>query len=575
MTKKLPFSLSNKHTNRIATALIAVGVLLAIVSVWKDTIIIDEDPHIGAGYSYVAKQDMRLNPEHPPLAKDLAAVPLLFLNLNEGAFSSKPWVSDINGQWEFGRRLMFNSGNDATLITHAAKLPMLLLFIIAACVLFGWARERYGNRAALIALTLFVFSPTVLAHARFVTTDIAALTGVLTATYTFLKYLKQPTRGNFWLAAVVFGLALLMKFSTILLVPFFGLVAILWNWKFIGRTILIMIVGFVVVVWPVYYFHVFNYPPARQHNDTQMTLRSYGNRMFAGPVVWASDKPVIRAAAQYGLGLLMVVQRSSGGNTVYFNGTVSTSAGPIYFPYVYAIKEPLPWLILLVVAIVISLSKIQITKSKLQHWKVFVHTHIDEVAMLLWLAVYWATSIHSTLNIGVRHLLPVYPFMIILTSVVIARITRRSKVALWAVVVLLGWYVVENARVFPYYLTYFNETVGGPAGGHNHVVDSNLDWGQDLGRFSSWVIERNIPKIELDYFGWADPSYYLKDRFLWLTSDKYENEADFLNNAKSNGWIAVSATYLMNNYRTKYAWLYRHEPVAIIGNSIFVYHLTP
>src|SRR3989344_3393641 len=101
-----------RHWNRetsLVGFIILVALVLAIASSWHDVIVVDEDPHIGAGYSYVSKQDMRLNPEHPPFAKDLAGIPLLFLNLKQGAFDSTAWTTDHNGQWEFGRKLIFNS----------------------------------------------------------------------------------------------------------------------------------------------------------------------------------------------------------------------------------------------------------------------------------------------------------------------------------------------------------------------------------------------------------------------------------------------------------------------------------
>src|SRR3989338_6628036 len=205
--------MSDKKTKIVAAIIISVAVALAIISVWDDSLIVDEIPHIGAGYSYLVKQDLRLNPEHPPLAKDLAAIPLLFLKLKQTAFETKQWLSDVNGQWEFGRKLIYNSENDADQITHFVKLPMLLFFVLAAILIFKWAKKLYGNGGALVALLLFSFSPTVLAHARFVTTDLPALFGVLFATYFFVKYSQHPNRKNFWLACIDFGIALLTKFS--------------------------------------------------------------------------------------------------------------------------------------------------------------------------------------------------------------------------------------------------------------------------------------------------------------------------------------------------------------------------
>src|SRR3989338_11089078 len=179
-----------KSIKIFAGVVIAAAVVLSITSVWDDSIIIDEIPHIGAGYSYLVKQDMRLNPEHPPLVKDLAAVPLLFTNLKQDVFNTKMWQTAINGQWEFGRFLIFNSGNDADLIKHLVKLPMLLFFVLSATLIFKWGRKLYGNTGAITALILFSFSTTVIAHSRFVTTDVPALFGVLLATYYFVNYQK-------------------------------------------------------------------------------------------------------------------------------------------------------------------------------------------------------------------------------------------------------------------------------------------------------------------------------------------------------------------------------------------------
>ena len=213
----------------LAMVIITAAVVFALASAWNDSIIVDEIPHIGAGYSYWIKGDMRLNPEHPPLAKDMAAFPLLFLNLKQSAFDSRFWQQDINGQWEFGRLLIFNSGNDANQIKHWTKIPMLLLFVLSALLIFKWGRKLYGDTGAIIALILFSFSPTVITHSRFVTTDVPALFGVLLATYYLLEHFKNPKRYNLILAGLAFGIALLCKFSTFLLVPYFFILALMYG----------------------------------------------------------------------------------------------------------------------------------------------------------------------------------------------------------------------------------------------------------------------------------------------------------------------------------------------------------
>jgi len=145
---------------------------------------------------------------------------------------------------------------------------------------------------------------------------------------------------------------------------------------------------------------------------------------------------------------------------------------------------------------------------------------------------------------------------------------------------LLSWYVAESVKAHPHYLTYFNQTVGGPSGGYEYVVDSNLDWGQDLKRFSQWVKQKNISKIELDYFGWADPSYYLGNSYIWTNSQKYKNAEDFRVRNQADGWLAVSATFLQGSQGPpdqfkpiNYLWLKDYQPVTTIGHSIFVYQI--
>ncbi len=602
----------------IATGIVIISLVLAISSFWNDSLIVDEIPHVGSGYGYVKSFDYRLNPEHPPLAKALAAIPLLFLDLKQEAFQTKFWLQDINGQWDFGRFFIFQSGNDAELITRAVKFPILIFFIIAAIQVYCWTKRMYGKFAALTALTLFAFSPTILAHSRFVTTDVPALLGIVLATSMFLKYLYYPTRKNLWLSGIGFGIAILTKFSTFLLVPYFFVLAVIYGsihsdkkLKSVIRysllVISIFIIGFVFVVWPVYYLFTFNYPPERQLADTQFLLGSFGNRPLAELNEYIADKPVIRALSQYMLGLLMVGQRAVGGNTTYFLGEVSSAGWRYYFPVVYALKEPLPWFILVVVALLFLAWQVKFLKLNtliLQNIKGWIKNHFVEFAMLLWIAIYWTTSIKSNLNIGVRHLLPTYPFAIILVSGQIAKLIQKSKIKnqnynskfkilnfnisfytlIFTFCILLSWYIYESVKVWPNYLTYFNQLAllrpswameGQAGGGYLYVVDSNLDWGQDLKRLSEWVEENNVKEIHLDYFGWSDPVYYLGPKFKWLTAGQYKNAQDFIDRT-GGGYIGVSATFYMGSREkpeTSYAWLDNYKPVAVIGNSIWVWEL--
>lgn len=568
----------SKQLKIFAFVIISVATILAYTSIWNDSLIVDEIPHVGSGYSYVTTQDYRLNPEHPPLAKDLAGWMMsLFLDVDgEPAYQSTYWTDDVNGQWNFGRKLIYNSGNDVDAIVRTVKIPMLLFFVLSAIYVFKWTRELYGDKAGKIALVLFAFSPTVIANSRFVTTDIPALFGVLLASYYFFKYLKDSNRKNLIIAGVAFGIAQLLKFSVFLLVPYFLLIALIYifvkkDWKVFLMTILIMVIGFIGVVWPWYGWHVQNYDPVRQHSDTEALLATYGNRNFADPVVFLSDKPYVRGLAQYGLGLLMVNQRVIGGNTVYFLGKVERFGNALYFPIVYFIKESLAFWGLLAIALFYLFRQ---AKFKASIWR-WTKEHFIESMMIVWLIIYWTVSIRGSLNIGVRHLLPVYPFTIILTAGLLAGFLKKNaKPKLLIIAGLLGWYVFETVHIHPFYLTYFNQVAGGPSGGHRLVVDSNLDWGQDLKRLAHWVEDNNVKNIHLDYFGWADQSYYLGSNFIWTRSTDFKSKEDFLRANPDGGYLAVSASFYMGTRGEPdkgYAWLDEFEPVTVIGNSIFVW----
>ncbi|MBI2465774.1 MAG: glycosyltransferase family 39 protein [Candidatus Sungbacteria bacterium] len=565
------------HPNIGAAVIVISALALAVFSVRDDAVTTDESPHITAGYSYLTQKDMRLNPEHPPLIKDLAALPLLFqkINLDTGHYS---WKNDVNGQWAAGSHFLYESGNNPDQIAFAARLAVMALFVLLCWLVYRWGREKYGAGAGLLALTLTAFSPNIIAHGRYVTTDVGAALAFVLALYFFVKFINQPSKKNLVYAGLAFGLAQLMKFSLILLVPLFiftGLVYWLVSRKIsFSRTILSLAVIFAIgylLVWPVYQFHVWNYPMERQKQDTEFTLRSYPFRPAAKAVLWMVDKPLLGPYAQYSLGLLMVSQRAGGGNTTYFMGEVSSTSWKSYFPAVYVLKEPIPVLILVFWITLLAMQKTIlgiIRKRNLGEW---IKNNFTEFVWLVFIIFYWVASINGNLNIGLRHVLPTFPFIYLLTA---GQIKKQFGSKSLLTIALIFWLVIETVATYPYYLAYFNELAGGPANGYKYVADSNLDWGQDLKRLTQYVDKNGIDKIKLDYFGGGNPQYYL--------GGKYEKlEAN--NISQRHGWLAVSATLLQggraiatkgfDQNTTYYRWLDKYEPIAKIGYSIFVYRL--
>ncbi len=628
--------MKNKSSYIAVGVLLTIMAVLAISSVWNDSAIMDEASHIPAGYSYITQQDMRINPEHPPLVKSLSGLSAFLYSKISGNpinfdTTTASWNNEINSQWSFGFNFLYGIDNDADNIIFWSRIPAILIMLLLGFYIFKWTREIYGNRAGVFALFFYALSPTVLTHGRFVTTDVSAAAGIFISTYYFIKALKVPTRKNIIIAGVVLGLALLLKFSTFLLVPFFVLMTILYavsKCRFGGSRVvsckslvvsllLVLVIG-AATLYPIYQFSVWNYPaapqtqeekdtilaasycgdldlakyPVSQFRDTECILKSYGGgeSKIADLVVWMSDKPILRSYGQYMLGLLMVSQRAVGGNTTYFLGEISAAGWKTYFPMVYLIKIPLAFHVFTIIAVAYALLQILFVRARTSRFGIsrfmnWIRKKPSKAAMLLFIAIYWLITLRSTLNIGIRHILPTLPLIYVLVSgnvsqfLVRARATSRGfyVVSCSLLVVCLAWYAYANLSVFPSYLTYFNESVGGSEKGHEYVVDSNLDWGQDLKRLAIWAEENDVDKIKLEYFGGGGATYYLGDKFEPWWGKRPKEEA-------YGSWLAVSGTLLQNGRgepahgfdqsTTHYKWLDAHEPTVIIGNSIFVYDLT-
>jgi len=588
--------MSNRLTYIIAAGLLIFVFVICVFSIKDDSLTMDELAHLPAGYSYLTQRDMRLNPEHPPLIKDLSAFPLLFIRDIKFPSEIKPWKEDVNGQWEFGRYFLFESGNPAEAMIFWGRIPMILMLVLLGFYIFRWTREIFGNKASLLALFLFSFSPTFLAHGRLVTTDVGAAAGIFIASYYFIKFLKDSSWKNLIIAGIVLGIAQLLKFSIILLFPFFGILVIIWAAanssgfreflkifkRYFVFCLLIGLIAF-LSIWIVYQYHTWEYPPEKQLSDTQDILASFDIKFLSNLNIWMADKPVFRPIGQYLLGLFMIFQRAAGGNTGFFLGEVSAAGWKSYFPVVYFIKEPLSFHILTLITLiclVFLIKKLLWQKPLLKVISSWTKLHFVELASLIFIAIYWITSLSSTLNIGVRHLLPVFPFTILLISgniVAWSSSTPFSKLKKALLAWLLLWQAYSIILIYPHFLAYFNESIGKTDQGYMYTVDSNLDWGQDLKRLNQWLDEKGIDKIYIDYFGGGSPEYYLKGKNAPWWGAKNPEEMP------KGSYLAVSATFIQrgqgkpasnfNEPTGYYNWLNEYKLVKKIGYSIFVYYI--
>lgn len=639
--------LTNKISNFFAAAMLGIMFVLLFSSAWNESAIMDELAHIPAGYSYLTEKDMRLNPEHPPLIKDLAAAPLLFLNLNF-PINQKFWTEDINGQWTAGSVFLYESGNDPDKILHFARFPVMLLALLFGFLLFKWVRGLYGNKTAILTLFFFAFSPTFLAHSRYVTTDLGAAFGFFIGIAAFVKFLEKEKQFSsislevasqgklvnykkyLIIAGIAFGIAELLKFSLVLLVPLYIIYGFLWafamnfsemglprrseaeagafianrfknflkDWiKILGKTILIFIIGG-VLIYLVYLFHIWNYPVERQIHDTAHTLNSFRIKPLADLVVKMAGINILRPFAQYLLGVLMVMQRAGGGNTAYFLGEVSAAGSHYYFPFAYTLKETLAFHILTLIALIVGVKAVLKSKNKgLYSFFEWIRDNFFLTAGVIFIVVYFTQSISSPLNIGVRHILPTFPFIYLFVSRRIVLWINNADFKFSAkgffgslkfvyhryiktipriliVFICVLWIFLSALITFPYYLSYYNELGGGTKNGYKYITDSNYDWGQDLKRLKFFVEKNNVQEIYLDYFGGGSPRYYFGEKFKPWNVEK--------GLPPKNSYFAISATFQQESAAkpakgfTKdeskfYFWLKNKEPNARAGTSIFIY----
>jgi hypothetical protein len=593
-----------KYQYWIVSSILGIMLALSISVALGDAAIMDEVAHIPSGYSYVKYHDFRLNPEHPPLLKDLAGIPLQFLDV---AFPTdeKFWTTDANGQWDAGSTFLYLPGNNTESILFWSRFPIILIALALGFMIFKWAKELFGVKAGLLALALYTFDPNILGHDHYVTTDLGIAAFSVFAFYFFTKYLKNPGWKTIIFAGIFLGLAALAKFSSVLLFPVMGVALILYaifrkeklNFSFLGsgkikrfwlQKIYLYIATFIVIlaihgllIGLVYELNIYKMPTEKIHQliDTQL---GGGTKQLVSPYLHKmADNTVLRPYSQYLVGFFMVFGRVAGGNTTFFFGQVTNQSFRAYFPLVFLIKETLPFLILLLFSIAVGATMLlknnlpSFPKKIWRNIKNYLDDHIAEFSMLSFIALYAYVSITGNLNIGFRHLFPILPFMYILiakeVSAFAARIGKSYVKLFWTIVLLLtAWLIAETAFAYPNYLAYFNQTVGGSKNGYKYVTDSNVDWGQDLKRLEKFVSDNNIQKIRVDYFGGGDSRHYLGEKaIMWHSGLDQEP-----------GWYAISATFLQNSLYYKitegkpdYEWLRERTPYANVGGSILIYKI--
>jgi hypothetical protein len=541
-----------------AVSLVAAAVVLqaglAIHAMSGLSATFDEGTHLPAGYTHLALGDHRLNPEQPPLVKLLAAAPLLAVHPIVRT-DDRAWAEAR--QWEFGRRFLYR-WNDADRLLFLGRLPVVALASCLLVAVFLEARRRFGTGAAAAALGLAALSPDVLAHGALVTTDLGFALFFFLSVVAFARVVERTTAGRLVAAGLATGTAFATKFSAPVLVPVLLLLALLGPRR---RRLALALVGVgalaLLVVWATYGFR-----PALSPDPV---VRASQRAALDAP----TDSPLLRALVgagnaglvpeDYARGLRFVMTHSEA-RPAFLLGEVSDRGFPHYFLVTFLLKTPVPLLLLTVLALA------RISRLGRSH------------ALFLWLPILVYVAFTSTrgLQIGHRHLLPLYPFLFVAAGEAAARLwSWRRPLGLTLAVLLGAWYAGGTLRQHPHHLAYFNEIAGGPANGWRLLVDSNLDWGQDLKRLAAWMRANGVTRLKLSYFGSADPSYYGIEAEA-LPGYSSPHPTHVTREVRPGDVVAVSATNLQGVYldpedRPLMERFRRLSPIGRAGWSIRIY----
>lgn len=599
----------------IAGGLILLMAILGIGSMVGNSAIIDEIAHVPSAYTYDRYGDYRLNPEHPPLIKNLAGLPLQFLDVKFGS-DLVSWTKDVNGQWEAGWYFLYHLGNNPDVILFWSRLPIMLLALGFGAALFFLVRARWGVGVALLTLFFYALSPNFLAHSAFVTTDLGASVFIFLALMAFAYYVERPSKQTFWILALALVGAQLAKFSSVLLYPFMGVLSVAavfvmpkkWptKWPEIWQGAKTYVGGFLgasVVslggIWLYYIPNTWNMPANVQDALIQVSVTNDTYRGVAEFLMSINNIPLLKSIGQYILGLLMVFGRVAGGNVTYFNGEVTNQSFHWYFPELFALKTQVALEIMFVAVVVVVAVRTLRSKRKFTSLATHMRTHVAEWALAGFGLFYFGISVAGNLNLGIRHVLPVYVPFFVLTAIGVimlmrkALATKRAPLAAGVFAVLLAWYAGSTVVNYPNFISYFNEIIGGSGNSGKYFSDSSVDWGQDLKRLKTYVDKHpEINHLALDYFGGGLPQYYFCQRKyddngrLVATSAGYDcsksvyEEWHAQYGRYTGEYIAVSETFLQNdrfyaelNDRPGYEYLREQEPMVKIGNSIYLYKL--
>lgn len=551
-------------------AVTALLLLLMAALSWTaargDSLVWDESAHFPHGYAYWRTGNMWYDEVHAALPRLLTGAPLLLAD---------PRTPTEHHSWAtydflaFRHIFLFRNRVRPDTLTLLARLPSLLAALLLGLALALWTRAHFGALPGLLALFLYALHPQVLAFSHYATSDIFVTAAFFAAATAWSRHLEDRRLHTLVLAGVAAGLALSTKYSMILLGAVFPTLYC-WRWwqqpkrySAGGLAIALLVVGACAVLtvgavyWPV-----------------------------TGEVLWGGRVPMVERvdpstptgrvfqdvaahlrlpAHPYLMGFYWIAKTNESGTPAYLLGAVANRGWWHYFPVAFLVKSPLAFL----AVVAISLGAVGGWLLGARQYMEWRRLPLAWATLAVPAVVYLGAALGASLNSGSRHLLPLLPFLCAFAGAAVGAPLASAALLRWrtaAVALLAAGFAAESASAYPGYLAYFNGIAGGTRRGSEYLVDSDLDWGQDLLRLRDYLDQSRPERVCLAYFGAADPAYYgIRSRWLPPQLPAGQPPPDCL--------AVVSETYLAGLYVAPgdFGWLKQHTPAGNVGASFRLY----
>jgi hypothetical protein len=547
-----------------AGLLLSIMGTVQVLSALRENQTWDEAFELAAGYNYWKTGVYRFNLEQPPVGKLISAFPLLFLGPSipvDHPSYTKP--DDV----AFGHEFLYRNRLPADRILFAGRLGTITLTLFFGLVLALWSRKKFGESSALLALTLFAFDPNLIAHGRYATTDLAAAAFIFFACLAWIAFLEKPGRARLALAGVALGLALATKHSALLLIPVLLCLHCIGWWR---RPVSVLAI-WIAMALLAYITIAITYAPEAKlfvpaatklgltHPALPLAQEFINRSSIYGEFLFKISRWLRLAPNSYIVGLSDFFNHNAGGHPSYLLGRFSTRGWWYYFLVVFLVKTPS--------AVLLTLALLPLLAMRYRVRPVI--PSLEWLGILLPPAVLFGASLTSHIDIGIRHLLPVYPFLYIAIGAGLFRILpASSRVGVVAMSCCL--LIVESCLSFPNYLSFFNVLCGGVRSGPRYLLESNIDWGQDLKKLRPFLKSYGNVPVCLEYFGNADVEYY---GFSSVGSIPWTKDAEGRERVDCLGAISVNLLYGLYTDPGAFSWIRDRKSLARVGGSIYLYDL--